>query len=279
VATVIYDELEQGSSEWLQARAGLVTASTIGQLITKANKPTIEYDCPDCGAVDGQVCQSKPNKDGETRDLKTTHSQRVEAARANPVTELVVANGDAAESLRKKLIAERLTGFVEPSLMSRAMERGVLDEPYARAEYAKQTGVKVEEVGFIVSDDLGFKLGYSPDGLVGDDGLLEIKSRTQQRQLEVFLTDTVPAENYAQLQTGLLVTGRAWIDYCSYCGGMPLYVKRVYPDPEWFSVIGRALGAFEFDAQEITSRYLAATEGKPNTERIDHYELELEVKF
>lgn len=267
----IYKELEQGTDEWLDARAGLVTASTIGQLITKAKKPTIDYGCPDCGAVSGQACQSKPNKEGETKDLKTTHSSRVAVAQENLVTELVVAGGDTADSLMKRLTAERITGFVEPTVMSRAMERGVLDEPYARGEYAKQKGVKVREVGFIVNDDLGFKLGYSPDGLVGRYGLIEIKSRTQQRQLEVFLTDEVPAENYAQLQTGLFVTGRKWIDYVSYCGGMPLYIKRVYPDPEWFEVIARALGAFEYTAQEITSRYLAATAGKEKTERIDHY--------
>ncbi len=271
MAIKVYDQLEQGEQEWLDARAGLVTASTIGQLITKVKKPTIDYNCPNCGSWPGRACQSKPDKNGETRDLKTTHSERVEEANKNPVTELVVASGDTADSLMKKLIAERLTGFVEPSVMNRAMERGVLDEPYARAEYAKQAGVKVDEVGFIVSDDTGFKLGYSPDGLVSDDGLIEIKSRTQQRQLEVFLHDEVPEENMAQLQTGLFVTQRAWIDYISYCGGMPLYIKRVYPDPEWFTVIAKALGGFEYVAQEITSRYLTATAGKPLTERIDHF--------
>lgn len=278
MAIKVYEELEQGTELWLEARAGLVTASTIGQLITKANKPTIDYDCPNCGASSGQACQSKPNKDGETRDLKTTHSERVDVARENPVTELVVASGDTADSLMKKLIAERLTGFVEPSVMNKAMQRGVDDEPYARAEYAKQQGVTVDEVGFIVNDDTGFRLGYSPDGLVGEHGLIEIKSRTQQRQLEVFLRDEVPAENMAQLQTGLFVTERFWIDYVSYCGGMPLYIKRVYPDPAWFEVIAKALGAFEYTAQEITSRYLEATAGKPLTERIDHY-TEMEFGF
>jgi hypothetical protein len=82
----------------------------------------------------------------------------------------------------------------------------------------------------MVRDDWGFSLGYSPDGLVGDDGLIEVKCRRQKKHLQTILADEVPPENMAQLQCGLLVSGREWIDYVSYCGGMPMYVKRVYPD-------------------------------------------------
>ncbi|MHA7227870.1 YqaJ viral recombinase family protein [Glutamicibacter soli] len=266
----IYKELEQGSDEWLQARAGLVTASTIGLLISTRTLGAIEYDCPECDGLAGGACQSKPNKDGETRDLKAMHTARAEVAREKDKQVLVPAFGDTAMSLTKALTAERITGHVEPSPTSRAMERGTLDEPFAREHYAEHYA-PVTEIGFMTRTFKGFTLGYSPDGLVGEDGLIEIKSRSQKKQLEAFLTDEVPAENMAQLQTGLLVKNAAWIDYVSYCGGMPLFVKRVYPDPAWQKVIIQAAGRFESLATNMASAYLEKTAGLPLTERIDHF--------
>lgn len=261
----IYEDLPQGEQEWLEARAGLVTASTVGNLIATATASAIEYRCPKCDALHGTPCYGVKGD-----PIKTIHPERSEYARNNPVTRLVPSTGDTAKTLMDTLIAERITGHVEPLPMNKAMERGVLDEPYARAIYA-DTHAPVTEVGFITEDKHGFILGYSPDGLVGDDGLIEIKSRDQKSQLRVFLRDEVPAANMAQLQCGLLVTGRKWIDYVSYCGGMPLYVKRVQPDPEWFAVILEAVSAFEKTATETISRYLDAVANRPATERIDHF--------
>jgi hypothetical protein len=82
----------------------------------------------------------------------------------------------------------------------------------------------------------------------------------------------------AQLQTGLLVSGRAWIDYTSYSGGMKLWTKRVYPNHEWRAAIIAAAAWLEKEATEMVSTYLAATADMPMTERIDHY-LELELKL
>jgi len=220
MAIRIYDQLEQGTPEWLEARAGLVTASTVGQLTTPAKKQ--------------------------------------------------LSTSETAKSLMHTLIAERITGRVEPIQESRAMQRGTLDEPYARAIYAEHYA-PVTEVGFIVNDDHGFKMGYSPDGLVGDDGLIEIKSRSQRIQLQTVLRDEAPAGNMAQMQMGMLVTGRKWCDYISYSGGMALYVKRVYPDPEWFAVIIEAVSDFENTATEVISKYLDAVANRPATEYIDHF--------
>jgi predicted phage-related endonuclease len=131
----------------------------------------------------------------------------------------------------------------------------------------------VEPLGFMVRDDWGFHIGYSPDGLVGDDGLVEVKSRRAKKHLQTILEDEVPAENMAQLQCGLLVSGRAWIDYVSFCGGMPLYVKRVEPDPAWFDAILAAVTAFEDTASLMVADYTAATEGLPMTERVIEMEM------
>lgn len=190
---------------------------------------------------------------------------------------LKAADNLTSRGLTATLVAERITGHVEPMAQTRDMERGVLDEPYARDEYSKRHA-PASELGFMVREFDGFKIGYSPDGLVGDDGLIEIKSRKQRIQLGTFLDDEVPAENLAQIQTGLLVSGRDWLDYVSYTGGMPLYVKRVYPDQQWHDAIIAAVAQLEQNAEQMIDRYMKATEGNQPVERIDHYP-EMEITF
>lgn len=180
------------------------------------------------------------------------------------------AANDTSRALIVTLAAERITGHVEPISMNADMERGTLDEPYARDKYTEHHA-PVTELGFMVRDDWGYRIGYSPDGLVGDDGLIEIKSRRQKKHLATILADEVPIENMAQCQAGLLVSGREWIDYVSYCGGMPLWTKRVLPDPKWKTAILEAVSAFEESAANIIADYEARTNGLPQTERIDHY--------
>jgi hypothetical protein len=175
------------------------------------------------------------------------------------------------------LAAERITGHVEPVQPSRAMERGTLDEPYARDKYSEHHA-PVDQIGFMVRQFGGFKIGYSPDGLVNEDGLIEIKSRAQKIQLKTVLANEVPAENMAQIQAGLLVSGREWCDYVSYSGGMKLWTNRVYPDPAWHAAILAAVEQFEKTAAEMVSTYLDATAELPATERIDHFG-ELEITF
>ena len=199
------------------------------------------------------------------------HNQRRGMVTASVAGQLLtatgkVANNDTSRGLTALLVAERITGYTEPTWVNDDMLRGQLDEPIARDLYGEHYA-PVTEVGFMVRDDWGWSLGYSPDGLVGDDGLIEIKSRRQKKQLQTILADEVPAENMAQLQCGLLVSGRQWIDYVSLCGGMPLYVKRVYPDPVWFQAIIEAVTAFEQAAEQMVDDYLTRTEGMPATER------------
>jgi hypothetical protein len=136
----------------------------------------------------------------------------------------------------------------------------------------------VDQVGFMVSNDYGFRLGYSPDGLVGDDGLIEIKSRRQKKHLATILSDAVPLENLAQCQAGLLVSGRQWIDYVSLSSGIPHWTKPETPDPKWFTPIIEAVAAFEESADDMHARYLESTAGLPPTERLDHF-AELEITF
>lgn len=183
---------------------------------------------------------------------------------------LKVASNDWSRDLIASLVAEQITGHVEPVFQSSDMLRGVLDEPLAREAYEEWSGTPVVETGFMVCDDWGFPIGFSPDGLVGDVGLIEIKSRKQKKQLQTVLADEVPLENIAQIQCGLLVSGRSWCDYVSYSGGMALYVKRIYPDPRWQDVIVAAAENFHELAAGMRHIYNQRTVDMPMTERIDH---------
>lgn len=270
----VHTDLVQGSDEWLQARLGLVTASVVGQLLSVSAPGASAYDCPDCDAAPGDPCVSKVRKaDQLPAPIKTMHPARVSVAsdRAATAPKIVVpSGGDMARSLTLLLVSERITGHVEDTFVSDDMIRGQLDEPLARAWYSK-AHAPVTEVGLMVDDRWGFKIGYSPDGLVGDDGLIEVKSRRSKKHLATVLADEVPAENMAQIQCGLLVSGRKWCDYISYSGGMPMWVQRVAPDPRWHEAIVAAVTAFEKTAEEMVSTYLERVEGLPATERTDYY--------
>ena len=258
-----YDELEQRSPEWYAARAGIVTASMVGSLINVGIVGAIGYECSDCGAMPDEPCRSKASK--TPKAISTFHSPRAERAESAGVPLLTVADTETSRGWSLTLAAERITGHVEETPVTGAMQRGIEDEPLARAHYAEHYA-PVEEVGFMVREDNGIRLGFSPDGLVNHDGLVEFKSRLQKKQVEVFLRDEVPAVNYAQLQCGLLVSGREWIDYCSFTPGMPMYRKRVFPDPAWFRAITSAVADAEERIEQTVAAYTAATEGLPVTE-------------
>jgi hypothetical protein len=185
------------------------------------------------------------------------------------------AQNDTARQTILNLVAERITGHTDPTYPTRDMERGTWDEPVARDLYSEHIA-PVVECGFMVRDDWGHKIGFSPDGLVGDDGLIEVKSRRQKAQLATILTDQIPLENMAQCQTGLLVSGRSWIDYVSYCSGMPLWTKRILPDIKWFTAIVDAAAEFEKTATQIITDYTALIDGLPETVRVPELE---EMRF
>ena len=180
------------------------------------------------------------------------------------------AANDYSRALTNTLVAERITGWTDPVYVSDDMFRGTVDEPVARDLYS-QHWAPVTEVGFMVLDEGDWRLGYSPDGLVGETGLIEVKSRRPKKHLATILANEVPAENIAQCQAGLLVSGREWLDYVSFCAGMPLYIRRVYPDPAWHKAIAEAVQAFEAAAAEIVATYEQRIAGLPMTERVDRF--------
>ena len=179
---------------------------------------------------------------------------------------LKVADNDKSSGHLYELVAQRITKYVEPAYVSDDMLRGIGDEVEAKIIYNEKYA-PVTDIGFITEDKFGFTIGYSPDGLIGDDGLIECKSRKQKLQVETILTDTVPKEHIIQIQTGLLVSGRKWCDYVSYCGGMPMFVKRVLPDATIQAAILQAATLFEQKAARLIEEYKVRIVGLTPTER------------
>jgi hypothetical protein len=189
-----------------------------------------------------------------------------------------VAANDCSRALTLELAAERITGTSEYVFVNADMERGNEVEPLARDLYASHYGRPVTQVGFMVEDKWGFSIGYSPDGLVGDDGLIEVKGPRAKKHLKTIVENRVPTEWVAQVQCGLLVSGRQWCDYLTYFGGMPMYPIRVHADPKWQDAIVLAATELERAVTEITNTFKARTEGLPMTEPLpacDTVELKL----
>jgi predicted phage-related endonuclease len=165
-----------------------------------------------------------------------------------------------------ELLAQRANKYVEPQYVSDSMLRGKDEEICARAMYAEKYA-PVEESGFVTNDEWGFKIGYSPDGLVGKHGQIECKSRMQKHQTRTIIEGVLPDEYLIQVHTGLLVTGREWCDFVSYCGGMPMWVLRVYPDDKIREAIVDAASAFEDRLEYNWRKYEDAIVGLFPTER------------
>ncbi len=126
-----------------------------------------------------------------------------------------------------KLVLERLNGMPLPSYQSAAMLAGIELEPEARRAYAFEANVDVIECGFIRHPTIAMS-GASPDGFVGDDGLVEIKCPTDHVHLDTLMRGTIPQKYYFQMQFQMAVTGRAWCDFVSYDPNYPQPMRLVF---------------------------------------------------
>ena len=146
-----------------------------------------------------------------------------------------------------QLIAERLTGTPAESFTNAAMQHGTETEPEARCAYEFYQGATVEQVAFVPHPKID-QAGCSPDGLVGDDGLVEIKCPQTATHLETLLGQAVPAKYETQMQFQMACTGRAWCDFVSYDPRMPepmrLFVKRVPRDQKRIAELESEIAAF-----------------------------------
>lgn len=267
-----YPEVSPRTDEWYDLRRGMITASVVGRLITVRGKTATECPCPACGAPALNPCLSKVKRAGEEgAPIKQPHPERVAAAATledDSSRVIEHASGDEARGLVALLTAERIAGFTEDPYVSHDMLRGIECEPLAIDAYSDHYGVPVQACGFMIRSWGRCRLGYSPDGLVGDDGLIEVKTRRGKKQVQTVVAGEVPAENMAQIQAGLFVSGREWLDYVSFSGGLHLWTVRVVPDPRWFDAIGAAVEACEAAVDAMTAAYMDGVKGMPMTERV-----------
>ena len=149
-----------------------------------------------------------------------------------------------------KLAGEILTGEPMDAYSNHHMERGKIMEAEARGFYAFMQDAEPEPVGFIRNGDTG----ASPDALLGQDGLLEIKTKLPHLLIDLILKDKFPPEHKAQCQGQLWVAEREWLDLVVYWPKLPLFVKRVTRDEKYIEDLAAAVDDFNGDLQEMVGR-------------------------
>lgn len=186
------------------------------------------------------------------------------AARLGKVTASRVADviaktkngwGASRANYMAELIAERLTGVPADTYTNAAMKWGTDMEPEARAAYSFYVDTDVVEVGFIEHPTIPMT-GASPDGLVGDDGLVELKCPQTATHIDTLLGDPIPAKYIAQMQWQMAATGRKFCDWVSYDprlpGSMRLFVKRVPRDDTMIAELEKLIFGFLVEVEEKT---------------------------
>jgi len=179
---------------------------------------------------------------------------------------LKIAGNEKTRAYLYELVAQRASNFVEPHYESWDMQRGKVEEIYAKDLYSEHYA-QVRDCGFVTNDRWGFTIGFSPDGLVGEDGLIEAKSRCQKYQVQTIIENEMPKDFMLQIQSGLLVTEREWCDFISYSNGLPMFVKRIHPDEKVQAAIEEAAHEFEKQAAENLKLYFSNSEALIQTER------------
>lgn len=185
-----------------------------------------------------------------TPEWLTARVGKVTASRIADLTARTKSGwGASRANYMAELIAERLTGIPAPQYTNAAMQWGTETEPQARAAYEFYSDEKVELVGF-VEHPLIAMTGASPDGLVGDKGLVEIKCPNTSTHIDTLLGQSVPGKYISQIQWQLACTNRQWCDFVSFDPRMPesmrIFIRRVERD-------NRAIQQLEKDVRDFLS--------------------------
>lgn len=199
------------------------------------------------------------------------HAMRLGKVTASKVADVVARTksgyGASRANYMAQLIAERLTGTPTEGFTNAAMQWGTDTEPQARAAYEFMADAEVQEVGFVDHPVIAMT-GASPDGLVGIDGLIEIKCPNTATHLDTLLTGTIPTKYETQMLWQMACTGRAWCDFASYDPRLPasmsLFVKRLHRDDTRIGELEREVEAFlsELETKLAALRQKYEPEGK-----------------
>lgn len=191
---------------------------------------------------------------------------RVTASRVRDVVATTKSGGYGAgrKNYMAELIGERLTGTPAEQYVSAAMAEGSRREPAARFNYALKTGFEIEEVGFVNHPRIAMA-GCSPDGLVGNDGLVEIKCPNLATHIDTLLSEKIDAGYMDQMQFQMACTGRAWVDFVSYDDRLPeemqMSILRVMRDNKRIEKLELEVTQFLIDVDAtvdlLRKRYMA----------------------
>jgi len=183
-----------------------------------------------------------------TSEWKLARCGKVTASRvADVIAKTKSGYGASRANYMAELICERLTGMPTEGYTSAAMQHGIDTEPMARSAYESAVGALVVEAGFVPHRVIHMS-GASPDGLVDDDGLIEIKCPQTATHIDTLLSDAVPSKYIIQMQWQMACTGRKWCDFLSYdprlSENMRLFVKRVPRDDAFIAELEREVMSF-----------------------------------
>lgn len=157
----------------------------------------------------------------------------------------------SAETYLHELLAERILGRPILKAVTTWMSRGSQTEAEAVAYYESLRDLDTTKIGF-VTNDTG-TIGASPDRLVGEDGILEIKVPKESTHTRYLLSGAVGDEYWPQIQGQLWITERAWVDIMSYCPEMPEAVVRVARDGAYIDRLAAAVGAFSAELERLAA--------------------------
>lgn len=236
-------EMQQGSSEWLQARSGLITASCFADAVSRIG-----------GLDERQAKYVSAMLDGATKEEAIKEAGYKAAPTADTVRRALLGEdpsepSDTARRYAADLAIERISNqpHGEP-VKTWVLERGHEMEVRARMLYEARTGAFITESGICISDDGIF--GYSSDGLADDDGLIEIKAPIDSSKIMAMWRTGDTSEYDHQIQGGLWLTGRKWLDFIMYVPdlaacGKDLYVKRIARDEAFIDKMVAQLADFD----------------------------------
>jgi hypothetical protein len=170
-----------------------------------------------------------------SEEWKQARCGRVTASRVHDIVAVTRSGGytSGRKNYMADLVIERLTGQPAPSYQSAAMQYGIATEPEARFAYALRTGAEITEVGFVPHPTIAMA-GCSPDGLVGNDGLVEIKCPNTATMIEVLLGGKPDVAYATQCHFQMSCTGRQWCDLVTFDNRLPLgmqvHIFRIHRD-------------------------------------------------
>jgi len=169
---------------------------------------------------------------------------------ASSISKIITSTGAVSKQRDEylmQLAAETVSGRPEDGgYLSRHMVNGIEREDACRALFEMITGLSVRQVGIVFKDEAR-KFHCSPDGLVGDDAILEMKNPMQKTHAKSLLSDTIPTEYVGQCQMSLYVCEREFCYFMSGCDGLPPFIKKVGRDEEYIGKIAKALDDFRTD--------------------------------